>query len=126
MMKVKSLLRRYVVYRGKQDGSASEQQEMIQIQDILVSRDRRVLVRDGRPLNITGTEYQIFMYLLDHVSLTWSMNEDFTALEQIHMRGSLLIGHGTEALRGRFGGQFPTVVDIGRENVCEPLLAASL
>ena len=32
------------------------------------------------------------MYLLDHVSLTWSMNEDFTALEQIHMRGSLLIG----------------------------------
>ena len=33
-----------------------------------------------------------FMYLLDHVSLTWSMNEDFTALEQIHMRGSLLIG----------------------------------
>lgn len=48
MMKVKSLLRRYVIYRGKQDGSASEQQEMIQIQDILVSRDRRVLVREGR------------------------------------------------------------------------------
>lgn len=36
------------------------------------------------------------------------------------------VSHGTEALRGRFGGQFPTVVDIGRENVCEPLLAASL
>lgn len=33
-----------------------------------------------------------FLYLLDHVSLTWSMNEDFTALDQIHMRGSLLIG----------------------------------
>ncbi len=33
-----------------------------------------------------------FMYLLDHVSLTWSMNEDFTALDEIHMRGSLLIG----------------------------------
>lgn len=33
-----------------------------------------------------------FLYLLDHVSLTWSMNEDFTALDQINMRGSLLIG----------------------------------
>ena len=33
-----------------------------------------------------------FMYLLDHVSLTWSMNEDFTAPDEIHMRGSLLIG----------------------------------
>lgn len=33
-----------------------------------------------------------FLYLLDHVSLTWSMNEDFTALETINMRGGLLIG----------------------------------
>ena len=80
MMKEKSLLRRYVVYRGKQDGRASEQQEMIQIQDILVSRDRRVLVRDGRPLNITGTEYQIFMYLLDHRGRACSAQEIYESV----------------------------------------------
>ena len=33
-----------------------------------------------------------FVYLLDHVSLNWSMNNDFTAVDQINMQGGMLIG----------------------------------
>ena len=64
MMKVKSLLRRYVVYKGKQD--IKPDGSVIQIRDILVNRENHRLMRDNQPLNITGTEYQIFMYLLEN------------------------------------------------------------
>ena len=67
MMKVKSLLRRYVVYRGKQDIRPEDTDgSVIQIRDILVNRETHRLMRDNQPVNITGTEYQIFMYLLEN------------------------------------------------------------
>ena len=67
MMKVKSLLRRYVVYRGKQDVRPEDTDgSVIQIRDILVNRETHRLMRDNQPVNITGTEYQIFMYLLEN------------------------------------------------------------
>ncbi len=64
MMKVKSLLRRYVVYKGKQENMAGG--AVVQVRDIMVNRETHRLTRDGQPLNITGTEYQIFMYLLEN------------------------------------------------------------
>lgn len=67
MMKVKSLLRRYVVYMGKQDIRPEDTDgSVIQIRDILVNRETHRLMRDNQPVNITGTEYQIFMYLLEN------------------------------------------------------------
>ena len=62
MMKVKSLMRRYNVYKGKQETEPGDTE--IQIHDIMVNRESHKLTRDNQVLNITGTEYQIFMYLL--------------------------------------------------------------
>lgn len=45
--------------------------------------------------NLTETRDTVlspFLYLLNHVSLTWQMNTDFTELESISIRGGLLIG----------------------------------
>lgn len=45
--------------------------------------------------NLTETRDTVlspFLYLLNHVALGWTMNDDFTALENISMRGGLLIG----------------------------------
>ena len=53
------------------------------------------ILRDQISHTLTETRDSVlspFLYLLDHVSMTWSMNDDFTALEEIHMRGGLLIG----------------------------------
>ncbi len=44
---------------------------------------------------LTGTRDTVlspFIYLFNHVSLTWSMNDDFSEVEQINMHGGLLIG----------------------------------
>lgn len=51
----------------------------------------------GDQVNITLTETRDavlspFVYLLNHVSLNWSMNNDFTAVDQINMQGGMLIG----------------------------------
>ena len=62
MMKVKSLMRRYNVYKGKQETEPGDTE--IHIHDIMVNRESHKLTRDNQVLNITGTEYQIFMYLL--------------------------------------------------------------
>ena len=64
MMKVKSLMRRYNVYKGKREVEQADIE--IQIHNIMVNRENHKLVRDNQVLNITGTEYQIFMYLLEN------------------------------------------------------------
>ncbi len=49
MMKVRSLMRRYVVYRGKQENDISGKQGLVSVQDIVVNREKRTLARDGKP-----------------------------------------------------------------------------
>ena len=72
MRKVRSLLRRYVVYKGKQENTDDT---TTQVFDILVDRKAHKLLRDDQALNITGTEYQIFMYLLENRGRAQSAKE---------------------------------------------------
>lgn len=80
MMKVRSLMRRYVVYRGKQENDISGKQGLVSVQDIVVNREKRTLARDGKPFSITGTEYQIFIYLLDHRGSACSAQEIYESV----------------------------------------------
>ena len=52
------------MYKGKREVEQADIE--IQIHNIMVNRENHKLVRDNQVLNITGTEYQIFMYLLEN------------------------------------------------------------
>ena len=78
MMKVKSLMRRYNVYKGKREVEQADIE--IQIHNIMVNRENHKLVRDNQVLNITGTEYQIFMYLLENRGKACSAQEIYESV----------------------------------------------
>lgn len=58
-MKVKSLLRRYQVYRGKHELEAYTKAGV-------VSLDGRSVYKDGQTIEVTETEAEIIRYLLEH------------------------------------------------------------
>lgn len=62
LMKVQSLLRRYVVYKGKTE-SASNSSE-IRLQDILIDAASHSVTRENQKIDLTDTEFQILMYLV--------------------------------------------------------------
>ncbi|BCK01545.1 response regulator transcription factor [Anaerocolumna chitinilytica] len=61
LMKVQSLLRRYVVYKGKSE-TASNSTE-IQLQDILIDTINHSVYRENQKIDLTDTEFQVLMYL---------------------------------------------------------------
>ena len=61
IMKVQSLLRRYVVYKGKAEPTPSSTE--ILIQDILINTVTRTVFRGNLKIDLTDKEYQVLMYL---------------------------------------------------------------
>lgn len=61
IMKVQSLLRRYVVYKGKAEPASSTTE--ILLQDILINTISRTVFRGNQKLDLTDKEYQVLMYL---------------------------------------------------------------
>ena len=62
LMKVRSLLRRYVVYKGK--AAPVSDLSKIRIQDILIDTAGRFVYRENQKIELTDTEYQVLMYLV--------------------------------------------------------------
>ena len=58
LMKVESLIRRYRVYKGKKFDTAESISERI-----IMDTENHVIFKDGEPLDLTDTEYMIFLYL---------------------------------------------------------------
>lgn len=56
MMKVESLLRRYRVYKGKTSGQLLRA-------DVMLDEPGRRVLRDGRPVELTETEFEILCFL---------------------------------------------------------------
>ena len=56
MMKVESLLRRYRVYKGKTSGQ-------LQRADVMLDEPGRRVLRGGRPVELTETEFEILCFL---------------------------------------------------------------
>lgn len=61
LMKVQSLLRRYVVYKGKSE-TASNNTEIL-LQDILIDTINHSVYRENQRIDLTDTEFQVLMYL---------------------------------------------------------------
>ena len=59
MMKVESLLRRYRVYKGKTSGQLLRA-------DVMLDEPGRRVLRGGRPVELTETEFEILQFLAHH------------------------------------------------------------
>ena len=62
LMKVRSLLRRYVVYKGKAEPVLSLSE--IRLQDIRIDTSGRFVYRENQKIELTDTEFQVLMYLV--------------------------------------------------------------
>lgn len=61
LMKVRSLLRRYVVYKGKAEAEGNTTE--IHVRDISIDTASHTVFRENQKISLTDTEYEILMYL---------------------------------------------------------------
>src|SRR6516165_8396434 len=85
MARVEALLRRAP---NRPDGVRSDVSEVYQLGEILLDARRGKVTRNGRPVNLTSREFQLFRYLVEHRGITVSREE---LLEQVwgHIPGTL-------------------------------------
>ncbi len=85
MARVEALLRRVP---NRPEGVRSDASEVYHLGDILVDARRGKVTRNGRPVNLTSREFQLFRYLVEHRGVTVSREE---LLEQVwgHIPGTL-------------------------------------
>ncbi|WP_395547565.1 MULTISPECIES: response regulator transcription factor [unclassified Lacrimispora] len=62
LMKVRSLLRRYVVYKGK--GTSPFNSSEIRLQDLMIDTASHFVYRENQKIELTDTEFQVLMYLV--------------------------------------------------------------
>lgn len=62
--RVKSLLRRYCVYCGKEMTGTVSESEYIEIDEFRISKLRNEVIVNGQEVNLTETEYQILLFLM--------------------------------------------------------------
>lgn len=62
--RVKALIRRYQVYRGKE--IPEKPLQLFQYQHITIDESSRLVSRDGKRVELTDTEYQLLLLLLKH------------------------------------------------------------
>jgi DNA-binding response OmpR family regulator len=62
IMKIQSLLRRYVVYKGKAESGANCAE--IHLQDILINTANHMVSHENKKIDLTDTEFQVLMYLI--------------------------------------------------------------
>jgi DNA-binding response OmpR family regulator len=85
MARVEALLRRAP---NRPDGIRSDVSEVYQLGEILLDARRGKVTRNGRQVNLTSREFQLFRYLVEHRGVTVSREE---LLEQVwgHIPGTL-------------------------------------
>lgn len=62
--RVRSLLRRYCVYRGRETAGTAPAAECIELGGFRVSAARNEVLLNGREINLTDTEYRILLLLM--------------------------------------------------------------
>lgn len=62
--RVKSLLRRYCVYRGREVTGAVSESEYLEIDKFKISKHHNEVLLNGTEINLTETEYQILLLLM--------------------------------------------------------------
>ena len=61
-MKIQSLLRRYVVYKGKSESAVNLSE--VHVQDIVIDTVNHWVYRENQKIELTDTEYLVLMYLV--------------------------------------------------------------
>ena len=61
-MKIHSLLRRYVIYKGKSESALNRSE--IRVQDIVIDTVNHWVYRENQKIDLTDTEYQVLMFLV--------------------------------------------------------------
>ena len=64
--RVKALLRRYYVYRGKSQETNNNDDHILTSGRLKIALDRNEVWKDGKPVDLTETEYQILALLMQH------------------------------------------------------------
>ena len=62
IMKTQSLLRRYVIYKGKTEDKTISSE--IRLQDIVIDPTNHIVIRENQRIDLTDTEYQVLMHLV--------------------------------------------------------------
>ena len=70
--RVKALLRRYRVYRGREENGAVPNADSIELDGIKISLLHNEVLLDGQEINLTETEYQILLMLMKRPNRTHS------------------------------------------------------
>ena len=68
--RVKALLRRYYVYRGREENEDFPKDEYLEIDEFKISRIRNEVLLDGREVNLIEIEYQILLMLMEKTNRT--------------------------------------------------------
>lgn len=66
IVRVKALLRRYVVYRGKKQNMTMDQDNILVSGRLKIALDRNEVWKDGISVNLTEIEYKILALLIQH------------------------------------------------------------
>ncbi|MDF2886576.1 MAG: two component transcriptional regulator, winged helix family [Lacrimispora sp.] len=61
-MKIQSLLRRYVVYKGKSESAINLSE--VHVQDVIIDTVNHWVYRENQKIELTDTEYLVLMYLV--------------------------------------------------------------
>ena len=75
--RVKALLRRYCIYKGKEEPQEGDQ---IIMHDLVISRNSNQVKKKEEAVNLTEMEYQILLLLADHPKKIFSNQELYEAI----------------------------------------------
>lgn len=78
--RVKALLRRYQVYRGREGNGATVQSGYIEIDGVKIATDRNEVLLQERELNLTDTEYRILLLLMRRPNRSYSAQSIYEAI----------------------------------------------
>lgn len=78
--RVKALIRRYHVYKGKDDAPADEMPDRIHYRNLEIDRLAETVYRDGKVIDLTSTEYAMLLTLVTHPGQVFSAERLYEAV----------------------------------------------
>lgn len=67
--KVKALIRRYNVYKGRE----SEDNSLIQVANIVIDPYKRIVIKNGEIVHLTDKEFALLLFLVENRGKAWSL-----------------------------------------------------
>lgn len=84
LARVKALLRRYVVYRGKSRTTTMDSDRIMTSGRLRIALDRNEVLKDGVSLELTEIEYRILLLLMQHPRTVFSTQQIYESVWEEH------------------------------------------